>query len=86
MSIERYERIKTGPAEGELEGEDYATYSEWAKEAAWLMSRSQRNYFGNYITYLWADIAQIDPGATATRETTAYTLWRSMDLLEILTQ
>jgi len=86
MSIERYERIKTGPAEGELEGEDYATYSEWAKEAAWLMSRSQRNYFGNYITYLWADIAQIDPGATATRETTAYTLWRSMDLLEILAQ
>jgi len=86
MSIGRSEAAKAGPPEGMLESEDLAAYSDWAKEAAWLMGRSQKNFFNSYITYLWTDIAEIDPVAAATRETAAYSLWKTMDLLEVLAQ
>lgn len=61
--------------------EDYAP---WAKEGAWLLSYSQKNYFGRPISLLWAAAHDIDPAAPATRAEAAYTLYRLLSYTEIL--
>ena len=86
MSVNMYELEKTGPAAGELEAEALKKYSEWAKESAWLMGLSQKNIYGNYISYMWTAIEEIEPQASATREVTAHSMWRIMDILGILVE
>lgn len=86
MSADFYELEKIGPEEGALEDEALAKYSDWARPGAWLLGRSQVNPFGNYISYVWDPVEDIDPQAPATRETAAQSLARLMELTGILTE
>lgn len=86
MSAEFYELEQAGPQEGALEDKALAQYSGWAKQSAWLLGRSQVNLFGDYISYVWKPVEDIDPQAPATREITAHSLVRIMDLIGILRQ
>ncbi len=85
LSVELYETAKSAPAE-EIAGPDLAAYSDWAKPEAWLLGRSQRNFLGAYISYLWDDIGQIDPQEPVTRDRAAYSLYRLLDLTGTLTE
>ena len=84
MSANLYETAKTGPGDGALEDEALARYSDWAKESAWLLGRSQVNVFGGHISYVWDGVEDIDPRAGATREAAAQSLVRLMKMIGIL--
>lgn len=84
MSANLYEYAKEGPEEGALEAWELRDYSDWAKEGVWLLGRCQKNVFGSYISYFWAPVEDIIPTDPATRETTAYSLWRLMDIVGIM--
>ncbi|MCI9264239.1 MAG: PDZ domain-containing protein [Oscillospiraceae bacterium] len=59
-------------------------YADWAKESAWLLSYSQKGYFGNTITLLWDEAGEISPTEATTREEAAYALYRLLSYLNIL--
>lgn len=84
MSADLHTNAQEGPEEGGLDVWELRDYSDWAKEGVWLLGRSQKNVFGSYISYFWSPVEDIEPQAPATRETTAYSLWRLMDIVGIL--
>lgn len=59
-------------------------YADWAKTSAWLLSYSQKGYFGNTISLLWASADQIDPTQPTTRDEAAYVLYRLLSYTDIL--
>lgn len=61
-----------------------AAYDTWARPSAWLLSYSQKGYFGNTLTLLWGDAADIDPLQPTTRDEAAYTLYRLLSYTGIL--
>lgn len=81
MNINFNAQALEGPGEGMLSHTYLIPYSDWAKESAWLMGLARQNIFGNYISYMYADIDDIEPQAPATREQAAATLYRIMELM-----
>jgi hypothetical protein len=59
-------------------------YADWAKAEAWLLSYSQTGYLGNTITLLWDSAADISPTSSTTRDEAAYSLYRLLTYLDIL--
>ena len=60
------------------------SYADWAKASAWLMSYSQKGFFGNTISLLWASADEIEPTASTTRDEAAYALYRLLSYTGIL--
>ena len=59
-------------------------YAPWAKSSAWLLSYSQKGYFGNIICLLWDSAEKIDPTSAATRDEAAYALYRILSYTGVL--
>lgn len=86
LSATFHESGRTGAEEGALEEEVLAAYSDWAREGAWLLGRSQVNLFGRPISYLWTELDSIQPGEAALRENAAQSLFRLLTLVGALRQ
>lgn len=59
--------------------------ADWARPSAWLLSYSQKGYFGNSLSLLWDTAANIAPTDATTRDEAAYTLYRLLSFTNILT-
>lgn len=83
LNLYLYDEVKNRP-EGAVNIVGLLRYADWAKEGAWLLSYSQTGYFGNPITLLWDEAADIEPTAATTRDEAAYTLYRLLSYTDIL--
>lgn len=70
--------------EDALASEDLASYEAWAKPYVWLLAESQTNLFGQPLSLLWAETADIDPTAPTTRDEAAWLLYNLLTYTEIL--
>lgn len=75
LNLYLYDSAHEIPA-GTLDSANLANYADWAKSSVWLLSFSQKGYFGNPISLLWDRADEIDPTAVSTRDEAAYTLYR----------
>lgn len=78
-----YDTMTQTPA-ANMEVVGVSDYADWAKPSAWLLSFSQHNYFGEFITYLWASAEKIDPTAATTRDEAICTLYKILSYPEVL--
>ena len=78
-----YNAILETPAET-INTPELSGYADWAKPSAWLLSYSQKGYFGNTLSLLWADAADIEPLQFTTRDEAAYTIYRILSYTGIL--
>ena len=82
LNMDLYSAGQLAPENTDAAG--LAGYADWARESAWLMSYSQENYFGQPISLLWDDAENIDPTAHTTRDQAAYTIYRLLNMTQIL--
>lgn len=61
-----------------------AGYSDWAKPWAWLLGLSQKNYFNQTLSMLYAPLEDIAPQADATRGETAQILYKILYSADVI--
>lgn len=83
LNLTLYDTILETP-ETDMDVIGVSEYADWAKSSAWLLSYSQKGYFGNTISLLWESADKIDPTSSSTREEAAYGLYRILAYTDIL--
>lgn len=75
LNIHFHEDAKAMPPDAH-QAASLLDYSEWARDEVWLLALSQKGYFGNTISLLWADLADIPSQGVTTREEAAALLYQ----------
>lgn len=83
LNMYLYDTVQNMP-ENSLNIVGLMNYADWAKSSAWLLSYSQKGYFGNTISLLWDSADQIDPTEYTSRDEAAYVLYRLLSYTDIL--
>lgn len=83
FSLYLYDDMQNTPKENKLVA-GVLEYADWAQPYVWLLSYSQKGYFGNTLSLLWDTGENIDPTAATIRDEAAYTLYRLLSYTRIL--
>ncbi len=82
LNINFYEDAKAMPADA-TKTAGLLNYSDWARDEVWLLALSQKGYFGNTISLLWDDLADIQPQGVTTREEAAALLYQVLAYTDV---